>query len=89
MAVGVTDVESNVVVNYVNNLEIIGGDLPYNDGVREYTPEMIEQAKKNRALAVQELQQQNMATSTPTGFGSATTEASEPLVITADDLPDF
>lgn len=82
-------VESNVVVNYVNNLEIIGGDLPYNDGAREYTPEMIEQAKKNRALAVQELQQQNMATSTPTGFGSSTPVENKPVTITEDDLPDF
>lgn len=82
-------VEANVVTNFVNNLEIIGGDLPYNDGVKEYTPEMIEQAKKNRALVVQELQQQNMASSTPTGFGSASTESNKPVTVTEDDLPDF
>lgn len=65
-------VEDNVVTNYNNNLEIIGGDLPYNDGVNEYSQKEIQQAQRNRQLALQELKQQNSAPDTPqaAGFGN-------------------
>ena len=67
-------VESNVVTNYTNNLEIIGGDLPYTDGVNNYSPQQIEDADKIRALALQQLQQNASAPATPqhTGFGNTT-----------------
>lgn len=85
-------VETNVVTEYVNNLEIIGGDLPYSDGVSEYTALDIEQANKNRELAKQALMQRNQAPSTPstpTGFGNAGTTNETPVSVTEDDLPDF
>lgn len=65
-------VEDNVVTNYVSNFEIIGGDLPYTDGVNNYTPEEIEQAHKNRELALQTLKDnaQFTAPTQPTGFGN-------------------
>lgn len=81
-------VETNIVKNYVSGLEIIGGDLPYSDGVNEYSPADVEQAHKNRALALQELKQNSQAAATPTGFGSAQTEE-KPVVVTDEDLPDF
>lgn len=66
-------VEANVVNNYTTNLQIIGGDLPYTDGVNNYTPAEIEQAHKVRELALQQLKESSMASSTPittSGFGS-------------------
>lgn len=68
-----TSVEDTIVKDYTNNLEIIGGDLPYQDGVNNYSMEDIEQADKNRQLALQELQQKVSAPATPqnNGFGSS------------------
>lgn len=66
-------VESNVVNDYVNNLEIIGGDLPYNDGVNNYSPAEIEQAHRVRELALQQMKENASAAPTPqahNGFGS-------------------
>lgn len=68
---GTTERVEHTASNYTNNLEIIGGDMPYADGVNEYSPEDIEQAHKNRALALQELKQSSTASATPTGFGSS------------------
>ena len=96
-------VESNIVTNYVNNLEIIGGDLPFDDGVNEYSPADIEQAHKNRALVLQQLKADNQASAEPTGFGSAETKKealkdaldgknvpeSERVSVSDDELPDF
>lgn len=87
-----TRVETNVVTDFVSNLEIIGGDLPYSDGVSEYSPLDIEQANKNRELAKQALMQQNQAPATPaapTGFGNTGTTNENPVTVTEDDLPDF
>ena len=81
-------VETNIVKNYVSGLEIIGGDLPYSDGVNEYSPADVEQAHKNRALALQELKQNSQASATPTGFGTVQPEE-KPVVVTDEDLPDF
>lgn len=68
-------IESNVVTDYTNNLEIIGGDLPYMDGVNNYSPQDIENAHKVRQLALQQLMQDASAPSTPaTGFGSNGTQ---------------
>jgi len=67
----------NVIRNYVNNIEIIGGSIPF-FGSKEYTPDEIEAAKKVRALKLQELQQP--APEVPqTGFGQKplTTEVIE------------
>lgn len=65
-------VEDNVVTNYTSNFEIIGGDLPYTDGVNNYTPEEIEQAHKNRELQLQQLKADAsyVPQTPPTGFGS-------------------
>ena len=85
-------VESDVVTNYVNNLEIIGGDLPYMDGVNEYSPNDIEQAHKNRQLTLQQLKEGATPPSTPpTGFGNATTtNTATPQATEADeDIPPF
>lgn len=94
--------EENVITNYVSELEIIGGDLPYDDGVNDYSPQDIEQAHKNRELALQQLKQQYTATSEPTGFGNSGNvnentnreqELNKALLdfpqVTSDDIPDF
>lgn len=49
-------VEGNAAKKYVNNIEIIGGDLPFM-APKEYTTEEIQTAKQVRALKLQELQQ--------------------------------
>lgn len=75
-------VEDTIVKDYTSNLEIIGGDLPYHDGVNEYTPENIAQADTNRQLALQQLQQNASAPATPTanGFGTAgATPVNDPM----------
>lgn len=60
---------SNIIKNYVNNIEIIGGDMPF-FGSKEYTPDEIAAAKKIRALKLQELQQPAPEIpQTNTGFG--------------------
>lgn len=66
---GTTERVEQTASNFTNNLEIIGGDMPYSDGVNEYSPENIEQAHKTRALALQQLKERSMASATPTGFG--------------------
>lgn len=63
-------VEDNVVTDYTSDLEIIGGDLPYSDGVNDYTPEQIEQAHRNRKLVLASLKENATAPETPTGFGN-------------------
>ena len=68
---GSTERVEQTVSNFTSDLEIIGGDLPYNDGVNEYSPEAIEQAHKNRALALQQLKESSTASAQPTGFGNA------------------
>ena len=73
-------VESNIVKDYESNLEIIGGDLPYTDGINNYSPEDIEQAHKNRELALQELQQNASAPAQPTANGFGTTgQTTDPM----------
>lgn len=64
-------VESNVVTDYTNNLEIIGGDLPYSDGVNNYSQEEIENAHKVRELELQQMLTNASAQDTPqhNGFG--------------------
>lgn len=70
---GVADrVEDNVVTDYHSSFEIIGGDLPYNDGVNEYTQEQIAEAERLDQLAIQTLKQENSAPAAPTGFGAVT-----------------
>ena len=62
-------VESNVAKKYVNNIEVIGGGVPY-FGTKEYTEDEIQQAKQVRELKLQSLNEP--APSTPvqrqTGF---------------------
>jgi hypothetical protein len=77
-------VESNVIKNYVNNLEIIGGDIPYFGG-KEYTPENIQEAKKIRNLKLQSLQPQ-VPDTPPTGFGTGFGTTPK---VNNDDMPDF
>src|SRR5699024_6419795 len=89
-------VESTVVDRYVNNIEVIGGDMPFL-GSKEYTPEEIELATKTSQLAIQSL---SAAPSTPqvpdtnTGFGAGTTtpdvSSQMPTGMSSDDeMPDF
>lgn len=60
---------SNVIKNFVNNLEVIGGDMPF-FGTKEYTPDEIAAAKKVRELKLQTLQAPAPSTpQTNTGFG--------------------
>ena len=67
-------VEDNVVTNYESFFEIIGGDLPYTDGVNNYSADEIEQAHRNIELTLQALKQESSAPTTPqsaaTGFGN-------------------
>ena len=74
----------SIIKNYVNNLEIIGGDIPY-FGTKEYTPEEIVKAKQVRTLKLQTLNQP--APTTPkvnTGFGEGSSTFSS-----NEDMPDF
>ena len=75
---GSTERVEQAATNFTNNLEIIGGDLPYSDGVNEYSPEDIEQAHKTRALALQQLKESSMASATPTGFGKVEAGKKDP-----------
>lgn len=96
-------VEADIITNYVNNYEIIGGDLPYTDGVNNYTPQEIEQAHKNRELALQQLKDEavNIPSEPATGFGSNGSLSEErkqeidqavdmlEQKFTGNDVPDF
>lgn len=98
---GSTQTVEKVSKNYTNNIEIIGGDVPFL-GTKEYTPEEIEKAKQVRQLKLQELTQP--APSTPptnNGFGQQPTQSSlQPQqqtsevatgspIVSNDDMPDF
>lgn len=98
---GSTTTVEQSVKNYTNNIEIIGGDVPYL-GTKEYTPEEIEKAKQVRQLKLKELSQPSPSTPpTNTGFGQQTpsqqpvqqTQSNEqPVsqpVVSNDDMPDF
>lgn len=82
-------VEDTIVKDYTNNLEIIGGDLPYQDGVNNYSMEDIAQADKNRELALQELQQNASAAPTPSasGFGTTGATTSDPMASAFSNAP--
>lgn len=93
-------VETNSVIkNYVNNLEIIGGDVPY-FGSKEYSQEEIQKAKQIRNLKLTTLQQPAPAVpQTNTGFGGVPNTAPTqsipqqnqipPFSIGSDGMPDF
>lgn len=94
-------VERKIAKDYVNNLEIIGGDIPF-FGTKEYTEEEIAQAKQVRALALQTLTPtaSTVPDNAPTGFGTsangttaaaATTETTTASAtpFSSSDLPDF
>lgn len=96
---GTKETIENVVKNFVNNIEVIGGDMPY-FGTKEYTPEEIENAKQVRNLALQQMQQPAPSTpQTNTGFGhgsSTSPSMSEkelndllPTDLGNSDMPDF
>ena len=86
--------KSNVVRNYVNNIEIIGGDMPFL-GTKEYTPEEIENARRVRMLKLQQLQQPAPEVpKTNTGFGQGAPTSQDidkqmPTGMKYDDMPDF
>lgn len=85
-------VEPNVINNFTNNIEIIGGDIPF-FGSKEYTHEEIEEAHKVRQLALQTLEAP--APETPqqtTGFGSngiPTPSDQDDPFLSNSDMPDF
>lgn len=85
---------SNVIRNYVNNIEIIGGDMPFFSS-KEYTPEEIENAKRVRSLKLQQLQQPAPEVpQTNTGFGQGAPSPQDianqmPTGMGYDDMPDF
>jgi hypothetical protein len=97
---GVTETIETNITKYVNNIEVIGGSIPY-FGTKEYTPEEIERAKKLRQIKLQELSQP--APETPTGFGITSVDDNEDIKNTVennmptgmadfdfeDDMPDF
>lgn len=94
---GSTDkVEQNVVKDYVNNLEVVGGDIPFLN-TKEYTEEEISKAAKIRETKLASLE-----ASTPpdvpvknTGFGGEITippdsiPNTETTNINTDEMPDF
>lgn len=93
---GSTETIETVVNDYVNNLEIIGGDMPF-FGAKEYTPEEIQTAKQVYALALQELQQPAPEVpQTNTGFGqgadTSQTDVANNMpfnMANKDQMPDF
>lgn len=86
-------VEPSVINNFTNNIEIIGGDIPF-FGSKEYTTDEIEEAQKARKLALQLLESPAPATpQTNTGFGTTgttppPTDSDDPFAGNAD-MPDF
>lgn len=79
-------VESNTIKNFVNNIEIIGGDMPL-FGAKEYTPEEITTAKQVRALKLQAMQSpapEVPQTNTGFGQGSPSTDLNKQV---ADQMP--
>lgn len=79
-------VDDSVINHYVNNLEIIGGDIPFFGG-KEYTPEEIAEAHRVRNLKIQSLQPSVPETPpTNTGFGAG---APNQKPNNNDDMPDF
>ena len=97
---GSTKTIEKVAKKFKNNLEVVGGDIPF-FGTKEYTPEEIEKAKQIRQLQLQELSQP--APSTPpvnNGFGqtqessdevstSTETQQTDQVISADDDMPDF
>ena len=90
-----TVTSSNTIKNYVSNLEVIGGDMPY-FGTKEYTQNEIETAKQVRALKLQTLQAP--APSTPptnTGFGQGAPSLQDVAnqmpsnMMNGNEMPDF
>lgn len=81
-------VESNVAKKYVNNLQIIGGDVPYLDS-KEYTQSEIDLVHQVRELKLQNLQAPAPETpqTKPTGFGG--NQPSPTSTISSSDMPDF
>lgn len=75
---GSTETVEQVAKKYENNLEIIGGDIPF-FGTKEYTPEEIEKAKQVRELSLQKLSEPAPSTpQTNTGFGNSTPQSTVP-----------
>lgn len=86
---------SNTIKNFVNNIEIIGGDMPF-FGTKEYTPDEIENAKQVRNLALQALEAPaSDVPQTNTGFGEGAPSQSQvddgmPTGMGgSDEMPDF
>lgn len=94
---------SSTVKTYVNNIEVIGGDLPFMPD-SAFTEEEIETAQKIRNLALQSLNSQPSETpknNEPTGFGNNNKSNSKknedpfnvednlPSGLDDDDMPDF
>ncbi|WP_176519043.1 hypothetical protein [Priestia megaterium] len=81
-------IEANVIKDYVNNMEIIGGDMPL-FAPKEYSVEEIAKAKQVRALKLQEMQQP--APPTPpanTGFGQGvSTQPNTPPINVDNQMP--
>jgi hypothetical protein len=94
-------VEARTVTDHVNNIEVIGGEIPY-FGSKEYQLEEIERAKEVRELKKQELAQ-SASDTPPSGFGTNGNESQElpegslPSGLEStpndvpfdDDMPDF
>jgi len=81
-------IEANVIKDYVNNMEIIGGDMPL-FAPKEYSVEEIAKAKQVRALKLQEMQQPAPPTPpTNTGFGQGVnTPPNTPPVNVDNQMP--
>ncbi|MEK5205267.1 hypothetical protein NST55_28925 [Bacillus sp. FSL R10-2789] len=82
---------SNIIKNFVNNIEIIGGDVPF-FGTKEYTLEEIESAKRVRDLKLQTMQQpapETPQTNTGFGAGAPSDKDAPPETIDNNDMPDF
>ncbi len=65
---GDTEDLAEVKKNFVNNLEVVGGSLPYDNG-REYDEEQIKEAKQWRAKAISKLEEGYVPNDTPNAFG--------------------
>lgn len=80
---------SNVTVEFVNNLEIIGGRAPYDNG-KAYTEEQQKEAKEWREKAIQSLEG-DYVPNDKIGFDEPEEKKEEPkkTELKEDDLPDF
>ena len=87
---GNTEELKDVKRSFVNNLEVIGGTEPYNNG-REYDEEQILEAKEWRQKALDKLEESYVPSDVPSGnaFGEGSKKTETKVNDESDGLDDL